>query len=142
MKVYRDLVENGVLVSKEIFDIADCTYTGKDMGERSITATIYFATPIDFQIGDYIKLPMQNLIRSTSGVNGSIASGSGEVEKFYIYTMPTMKKVARAMENGKAFEHTVTFYPAQYELSCVQDRTLRYARKPCHFPLLVQPFSW
>lgn len=124
MKVYRDLVENGVLVSKEIFDIAECTYTGKDMGERSITATIYFATPIDFQIGDYIKLPMQNLIRSTSGVNGSIASGSGEVEKFYIYTMPTMKKVARAMENGKAFEHTVTFYPAQYELSCVQMRDL------------------
>lgn len=124
MKVYRDLVEDGVLVSKEIFDIAECTYTGKDMGERSITATIYFATPIDFQIGDYIKLPMQNLIRSTSGVNGSIASGSGEVEKFYIYTMPTMKKVARAMENGKAFEHTVTFYPAQYELSCVQMRDL------------------
>lgn len=124
MKVYRDLVEDGVLVSKEIFDIEECTYTGKDMGERSITATIYFATPIDFQIGDYIKLPMQNLIRSTSGVNGSIASGSGEVEKFYIYTMPTMKKVARAMENGKAFEHTVTFYPAQYELSCVQMRDL------------------
>ena len=124
MKVYRDLVEDGVLVSKEIFDIAECTYTGKDMGERSITATIYFATPIDFQIGDYIKLPMQNLIRSTSGVNGSIASGSGEVEKFYIYTMPTMKKVARAMENGKAFEHTVTFYSAQYELSCVQMRDL------------------
>lgn len=124
MKVYRDLVEGGVLVSKEIFDIAECTYTGKDMGERSITATIYFATPIDFQIGDYIKLPMQNLIRSTSGVNGSIASGSDEAEKFYIYTMPTMKKVARAMENGKAFEHNVTFYPAQYELGCVQMRDL------------------
>ena len=124
MKVYRDLVEDGVLVSKEIFDIAECTYTGKDMGERSITATIEFATPIDFQIGDYIKLPMQNLIRSTSGVNGSIASGSDEVEKFYIYTMPTIKKVARAMSNGKAFEHNVTFQSAQYELSCVQMRDL------------------
>lgn len=124
MKVYRDLVEDGVLVSKEIFDIAECTYTGKDMGERSITATIEFATPIDFQIGDYIKLPMQNLIRSTSGVNGSIASGSDEAEKFYIYTMPTIKKVARAMSNGKAFEHNVTFQSAQYELSCVQMRDL------------------
>lgn len=124
MKVYRDLVEDGVLVSKEIFDIAECTYTGKDMGERSITATIEFATPIDFQIGDYIKLPMQNLIRSTSGVNGSIASGSDEVEKFYIYTMPTIKKVARAMSNGKAFEHNVTFQSTQYELSCVQMRDL------------------
>lgn len=124
MKVYRDLVEDGVLVSKEIFDIAECTYTGKDMGERSITATIEFATPIDFQIGDYIKLPMQNLIRSTNGVNGSIASGSDEAEKFYIYTMPTIKKVARAMSNGKAFEHNVTFQSAQYELSCVQMRDL------------------
>lgn len=124
MRVYRDIVENGILVSKEIFNLKECTYSGKDMGERSIVATINWASPIDFQIGDYIKLPMQNLIRSTNGVNGSIASGSDEAEKFYIYTMPTIKKVARAMSNGKAFEHTVTFYPAQYELGCVQMRDL------------------
>ena len=117
MKVYRDIVVNGTTTQTEIFDIAECTYSGKDMGERSITANIKWATPIDFKIGDYVVLQMQTLIRSTTGVDGSVDS-----EKFYLYTMPTIKKNASPMSSGQAFEHTVTFYSAQYELGLVQMR--------------------
>ena len=117
MKVYRDIVVNGTTTQTEIFDIAECTYSGKDMGERSITANIKWATPIDFKIGDYVVLQMQTLIRSTTGVDGNVNS-----EKFYLYTMPTIKKNASPMSSGQAFEHTVTFYPAQYELGLVQMR--------------------
>ena len=103
----------------DIFDIEECTYSGKDMGERYITATIYWPSPIDFQMGDYVTMQMQSLERG-SGVEGSV----GLFEKFYIYTMPTVKKVANPMQHGKAFEHTITFYPAQYELGLVQMRDL------------------
>jgi hypothetical protein len=107
---YRD----GVLV--DIFDIDECTYTGKDMGERSITATVNWPSPIDLQIGDYIDLDMQSLERK-----GSLC-GHVTTERFYIYTMPTIKKSARPMSDGKGFEHNITFYPAQYELGLVQMR--------------------
>lgn len=103
----------------DIFDIEECTYNGKDMGERYITATIYWPSPIDFQMGDYVTMQMQSLERG-SGVEGSVEL----FEKFYIYTMPTVKKVANPMQHGKAFEHTITFYPAQYELGSVQMRDL------------------
>ena len=99
-----------------IFNIMEGTYTGKDMGERSIVATIDFPSRIDFQIGDYVEFEIANLERTTS-----IHGGSG-VEKFYIYTMPTVKKVASRLSFGKAFQHTVTFYPCQYELATVKMR--------------------
>jgi hypothetical protein len=60
MKVFRDKLDNGNIVTEEIFDIIECTYSGKFMGERSITATIQWASPIDFQIGDYIDMEMQS----------------------------------------------------------------------------------
>lgn len=99
-----------------IFNIMKGTYTGKDMGERSITALIDFPSRIDFQIGDYVKFEIANLMRA----NG-VAGGYG-LEKFYIYTKPTIKKVARPQSHGKAFQHTVTFYPCQYELATVKMR--------------------
>lgn len=99
-----------------IFNIMKGTYTGKDMGERSITAQIDFPSRIDFQIGDYVKFEIANLMRA----NG-VAGGYG-LEKFYIYTKPTIKKVARPQSHGKAFQHTVTFYPCQYELATVKMR--------------------
>lgn len=99
-----------------IFNIMEGTYTGKDMGERSIVATIDFPSRIDFQIGDYVEFEIANLERTTS-----IHGGSG-IEKFYIYTMPTVKKVASRLSFGKAFQHTVTFYPCQYELATVKMR--------------------
>lgn len=116
MKVYRDRIENGNVISDGWFDIMECTYTGTDMGERKVVAEIKWATPIDFQIGDYIELQMQSL-NTGVGMEGSIG-----FERFYIYTMPTVKKNARPMSSGEAFVHTVTFYPRQYELACVQMR--------------------
>lgn len=55
MKVYRDVLDatTGVVTKTAIFNIMEGTYNGKDMGERSITATIQFPTPIDFKAGDY-----------------------------------------------------------------------------------------
>ena len=121
MIVYRDVVVNGKTTQTKIFDIAECTYTGKDMGERSIVANIKWPSPIDFEIGDYVMLPMQSLVRSANGVDGSVLSGM-DMERFYIYSMPTIKKNARPLSSGQAFEHTVTFYPAQYELGLIQMR--------------------
>lgn len=127
MKVFRDKLDNGNIVTEEIFDIIECTYSGKFMGERSITATIQWASPIDFQIGDYIDMEMQSLIK---GVNneGIIGYNEGELnnvpERFYIYTMPTIKKTARSGTHGQGFEHNVVFYPAQHELACVQMRDM------------------
>lgn len=109
----QEVGEYGV---KEIFNIMEGTYTGKDMGERSIVANIDFPSRIDFQIGDFVKFDIADLLRA-NGVQGS----HGE-EKFYIYTMPTVKKVSSAQSYGKAFQHTVTFYPCQYELATVQMR--------------------
>lgn len=119
MRIYRDVVEDGVIVKKEIFYIIECTYSGKDMGERSITATFYFPSPVDFKIGDYMELQMHELLR-----DGTLAGSINHIERFYIYTMPTIKKTARVNTHGKGFEHIVTFYPAQYELSLVQMRNL------------------
>lgn len=116
MKVYR---YNPTTQQDEvIFNIMEGTYTGKDMGERSITATIEFPSRIDFQIGDYVKIDIANLLRTDS-----VYGGHGE-EKFYIYTMPTVKKIARRLSHGKAFQHTVTFYPCQYELAAIKMRDL------------------
>lgn len=116
MKVYR---YNPTTQQDEvIFNIMEGTYTGKDMGERSITATIEFPSRIDFQIGDYVKIDIANLLRTDS-----VYGGHGE-EKFYIYTMPTVKKIAKRLSHGKAFQHTVTFYPCQYELAAIKMRDL------------------
>lgn len=68
---------------------------------------------MEFDIADLIR--MENV------------EGGHFVEKFYIYTMPTIKKVASSMSAGNAFEHTVTFYPRQYELGCTQMRDLMQA---------------
>ena len=117
MKVYRDIVDNsGNITKTPIFNIMEGTYSGKDMGERSISATIEFPTPIDFHAGDYVEFDIADLIR------GENVEGGHFLEKFYIYTMPTIKKVASSMSVGNAFEHTVTFYPRQYELGCMQMR--------------------
>lgn len=117
LKGYRDV--EGVETLVDIIDITEFTYTGKDMGERAITATIYNPSPIDFKAGDYVEMEMQTLVRTPGGMDGGIA-----YEKFYIYTMPTIKKTARPMTHGTAFEHHVTLYPAQYELALVQMRDL------------------
>ena len=119
MRVFRDVEENGTIVAKPIFDIIECTYSGKDMGERSIIATFHFPSPVEFKIGDYVELQMHELLR-----DGSLAGSIEHIERFYIYTMPTVKKTAKRNTHGKGFEHIVTFYPAQYELSLVQMRNL------------------
>lgn len=119
MKVFRNIKEEGGIVKKEVFDIIECTYSGKFMGERSITATISWASPIDFQIGDYVDLEMQSLVRGSGGQHGGTL-----VERFYIYTMPTIKKASSVNTSSKGFEHTVTFYPAQHELASVQMRDM------------------
>jgi hypothetical protein len=119
MKVFRNIKEEGSIVKKEVFDIIECTYSGKFMGERSITATISWASPIDFQIGDYVDLEMQSLVRGSGGQHGGTL-----VERFYIYTMPTIKKASSVNTSSKGFEHTVTFYPAQHELASVQMRDM------------------
>ena len=124
--ILRGLREvNGVETLVDIFDITEFTYTGKDMGERAITATIYHPSPIDFRAGDYAEFQIQSLERATGGMDGSIIT-----EKFYIYTMPTIKKTARPMTHGQAFEHTLTLYPAQYELALVQMRDLGNRTNP------------
>lgn len=119
MIVYRDVDENGAIVQDKIIDIIECTYSGKDMGERSITATFNLSYPVDFKIGDYVELQMHELRR-----DGTMAGSIEHVERFYIYTMPTIKKTASRDTHGEGFEHIVTFYPSQYELSLVQMRNL------------------
>lgn len=94
-----------------VIDIMKATYSGTDMGERKIVATIKFPTPIDFRMGDYVEIPMQTLLHSSESAAGSIGR-----ERFYIYTEPITKKTARPMSAGDAFEIIVTFYPRQYEL--------------------------
>lgn len=115
MKVYRDIAnpDGSYSHTEEIINIMEGTYTGKDMGERSITANIKFAAPIDFKIGDYVEFDVADLVRQTN------VEGGHNIERFYIYTMPVVKKTARSMSVGDAFEHTVTFYPRQYELGTV-----------------------
>lgn len=114
MKVYRYNPKTNI--EEPIFNIMKGTYTGKDMGERSITAQIDFPSRIDFQIGDYVKFDIATLLRA----NG--VAGSHSEERFFIYTKPTVKKIARPQSHGKAFQHTVTFYPCQYELATVKMR--------------------
>lgn len=116
-----DEVEN-VTERKAVFDIMEATYTGQDMGKRSIMATIKYATPIDFQMGDYVELQMQTLRRDPGGNRGEIPVLEDNYERFYIYTEPQCKKTARPMSAGDAFEITVTFYPRQYELAGIQMR--------------------
>lgn len=121
MRVFRDIYNaQGQFVRTDVvFDIMEATYTGQDMGKRSIVATIKYATPIDFQMGDYVEFAMQSLIRDPGHNRGEVQSPA---ERFYIYTEPQCKKTARPMSAGDAFETTVTFYPRQYELAGIQMR--------------------
>lgn len=121
MRVFRDIYNaQGQFVRTDVvFDIMEATYTGQDMGKRSIVATIKYATPIDFQMGDYVEFAMQSLIRDPGHNRGEVQSPA---ERFYIYTEPQCKKTARPMSVGDAFETTVTFYPRQYELAGIQMR--------------------
>lgn len=113
MKVYRRIKDsNNNITEIELFDIHESTYNGKDMGERSITATIEHPYVIDFLIGDFIRLDI-----------GDLSGGHG-IEEFYIYTLPSVKKIARPGSVMNAFEHTITFYPAQFELSVTQMRDI------------------
>ena len=124
--IVRGLREvEGVETLVDIFDITEFTYSGKDMGERSITATINHPSPIDFRAGDFVEFQIQSLERQPGGMNGTVIT-----EKFYIYTMPTVKKTANPMTAGDAFEHTLTLYPAQYELALVQMRNLGDPQNP------------
>lgn len=120
MKVYRDITDNnGVVTSTiEIFDIMEGTYSGKDMGERSITATIEYETPIDFKAGDYVEFNIADLVRQSNVEGGNI------YERLYLYTMPTIEKTSSPFSAKDAFKHTLTFYPRQYELGCTQMRDL------------------
>lgn len=111
MKVYgyrKDANNQDVL--QEIYDIHEATYSGKDMGERKIDATIENPDVIDFKVGDYIELQIADL------------RGGNVFEKFYIQNPPSIKKVASKNSVMDAFDHTVTFYPAQYELGITQMR--------------------
>lgn len=113
MKVYRRIKDSDNNITEiELFDIHESTYNGKDMGERSITATIEHPYVIDFLIGDFIRLDI-----------GDLSGGHG-IEEFYIYTLPSVKKIARPGSVLNAFEHTITFYPAQFELSVTQMRDI------------------
>lgn len=112
MKVYR----KGMPIAG--LDIMKYTYSGKDMGERSITATIKSAYPLGLQIGDYVVMDMNNLLKGgTDKYMGGIY-----LEKFYMYNLPTIKKRSSKYSTGDAFETTVQFYPRQYELGIVQMR--------------------
>ena len=121
MRVFRDIYNaQGQFVRTDVvFDIMEATYTGQDMGKRSIMATIKYATPIDFQMGDYVEFAMQSMVRDPGHNRGEVMSPA---ERFYIYTEPQCKKTARPMSTGDAFETTVTFYPRQYELAGIQMR--------------------
>lgn len=118
MKVYRNEIRHRpgggipVLLKHIICEIDEATYTGQDMGERQITATIQSPIIIDFKIGDYIELQIADL------------RGEWAVEKFYIYTIPTIKKNASSDSARDAFEISVVFYPAQYELQTVKMRDI------------------
>lgn len=120
MKIYRDITDNnGVVTSTiEILDIMEGTYSGTDMGERSITATIEYETPIDFKAGDYVEFNIADLVRQSNVEGGNI------YERFYLYTMPTIEKTSSPFSARDAFKHTLTFYPRQYELGCTQMRDL------------------
>ena len=96
-----------------VYDIMEWQYNGKDMGERSVTATIKSPLPIDFRIGDYITVQMQTLRR------GDSYAGAVDYERFYIYSEVTAEKNARADSAGDAFVQNVIFYPRQYELGTV-----------------------
>lgn len=93
-----------------VFDIMEATYTGDDMGERKVVANIKYPTPIGFRIGDYIEIAMQSLTKNDTTI---------KTERFYIYSEPQCKKIARPMAAGDSFETIVTFYPPQYELGCI-----------------------
>ncbi len=112
MKVYRNVVVDNSVKQQVIFEIGEANYSGTDMGERKITATIKHQTIIDFQVGDYVELDMADLL------------GGHGTERFYLFTLPTIKKTARSGSVGDAFEHNVTFYPAQYELNITQMRDI------------------
>ena len=112
MKVYRNIEVNGSVQQTTIFDIGEATYSGTDMGERKITATIKYQAVIDFKVGDYVELDIADLL------------GGHSKEKFYLFNLPTIKKTARAGSVGDAFEHNVTFYPAQFELNITQMRDI------------------
>ncbi len=112
MKVYRKIKDNNTITEIVVLEILEATYNGKDMGERTITSTIKSPYVIDFKIGDYLKIDMADL------------SGGHGVEEFYLYTLPTIKKIARSGSYMEAFEHTVTFSPAQFELSVTQMRDI------------------
>ena len=120
MKVYRDITDNnGVVTSTiDIFDIMEGTYSGTDMGERSIQVTIEYETPIDFKVGDYVEFNIADLVRQSNVEGGNI------YERFYLYTMPTIEKTSSPFSARDAFKHTLTFYPRQYELGCTQMRDL------------------
>ena len=120
MKVYRDITyNNGVVTSTiDIFDIMEGTYSGTDMGERSIQVTIEYETPIDFKVGDYVEFNIADLVRQSNVEGGNI------YERFYLYTMPTIEKTSSPFSARDAFKHTLTFYPRQYELGCTQMRDL------------------
>lgn len=95
-----------------VCEISEATYTGNNMSDRQIVATIKSPTVIDFHLGDYIEVKFADLL------------GGWSAEKFYIYTQPVIKKNASSGNSGDAFEITVTFYPAQYELQNVKMRDI------------------
>lgn len=99
-------------------DVMEYTYSGKDMGERSITATIKSPYPLNIEIGDYVIIDMNDNIK----VREAKYQGSIGMERFYLYNRPTNKKRARRNSVGDAFEETFVFYPRQYELGMVQMR--------------------
>lgn len=95
-----------------VCEFNEATYSGNNMGDRQIVATIQSPTVIDFQINDFIKVPIADM------------QGGYFVENFYIYTTPTVKKIASSDSVKDAFEYTVTFYPAQYKLSSIKMRDM------------------
>lgn len=104
MKVLRDDNGSTIVVCDNVSEI---TYNGKDMGDRSVTATILSPFPISFKIGDYIVVDLWDLSGNTRDALS---------ERFYLYSEPINKKTS-SKGIRDAFEYSATFYTRQYELT-------------------------
>ena len=82
MKVYRGQLE--------IIDIKDYRQTGRFMEVACIDCTVKSATPITFEIGDYVIYDYNSL-------------------KYSLYDVPTPKKQARSGSYGEAFIYELKF---------------------------------
>lgn len=114
--------ENGLPIKTvvNIAHIGEWTYVGKNMGERRITATVNSPVTIDFLIDDFIEIEIGHGVDMR--VFGLEQENYSIKERFYIYSIPSVKKIASPGSAGNAFEYTLTFEPRQRELAHVMMR--------------------